>query len=67
MIVVYDYANPAKTIRYTEVAVIREQLDGKHVLKLKNGKWVTPRQGWIAHEVKLSKSEELAFTIKPGG
>lgn len=58
MIVIYDYANPDKTIRYTEVAMIREQLDGKHVLRLRNGKWVTPKVGWAHHVVKLSKQEE---------
>jgi len=56
MIVIYDY--PEKTIRYTEVAMIREQLDGKHVLRLRNGKWVTPKTGWVHHVVKLSKQEE---------
>jgi len=54
--VIYDY--PEKTIRYTEVAMIREQLDGKHVLRLRNGKWVTPKTGWVHHVVKLSKQEE---------
>ena len=53
MIVIYEY--PDKTVRYTDVAVLREQLDRKHVVKLRNGKYVVPKQGWTNHFVRLEK------------
>ena len=63
MIVIYEY--PDRKIRYTEVALIREQLDRKHVLRLKNGKWVTPKIGWVLHDIRLSRSEEMALAGPP--
>ena len=53
MIVLYTYPN--KVVRYTDVAQIREQLDKKHVLRLRSGKFITPKMGWTLHEVKAEK------------
>lgn len=55
MIVIYEY--PEKTVRYTDVVMIREQLDRKHTVKLKNGRYVTPKVGWTDYAVKLEKGK----------
>ena len=55
MIAIYTYHD--KVIRYTDVDMIREQfsLVNRHILLLKNGKYVSPKEGWISHEVKVEK------------
>ena len=53
MIVIYDY--PEKSIRYTDVDMVREKLDRNHVLRLRNGKYITPEKGWGVHTIRLEK------------
>ena len=53
MIVLYTYTDGV--IRYTDVDQIREHADYSHILRLKGGKYVAPKYGWTAHEIKLEK------------